>query len=216
MNENLLPHSPFNFLSLPQKPSAPNSSTDDVVSPKSPFSILASRIIGLFTSASLMNLGSFFPLRLFFAHALTREVFPKLDEDLQRSLLILAGRVDLGDELLLSHFAEFLSADYHRKHDVLMEMIIFNAASESEKTADDDYRRRVLVLLAAVMTKKTYSDIDRMVEKRLGSYFVSGAGFDDGAPVELREFVRQTACFLDVESSFRVDHLEALLPSEIR
>jgi len=188
-----------------------SSSSDhasDHASDESPESIstslsaLASRIFGLFSSASSMKLGAFFPLRLFFGEMLTKDTFPHFNQDLKRRLLTLAGQVDLGDEKLLSHFAEFLAADFHQSHDFLAEMVLFN---QSENASDDSHRR-VVVLLTAALTKKSYDEVDSLTEKRVGSYFVR-AGFD-GTPLELGTFLEQPGVF---QSNFKVNHFSSLL-----
>ena len=151
--------------------------------------IITRKIFGLFTSASRVGLGAFFPLGGLFEALLTAEVFPALTPDLQRRLVTLVAHVDVdgADESLLETFVDFLSADFHRMHDFFWETIIFEWTTttttlDGRSGAD---ARPIVALLSAVILKTSYRDADALILKRLGAYSVRV----DGSFVDLKDLL---------------------------
>lgn len=147
-----------------------------------------------------MNLGPFLPLRRLFEQTLTEEVFPNLDVDLQRRVILLAGQVDLEDERLLNLFTTFLASDFHKMHRLLIEMLVFNQTKTSSR-----HRRDVVVLLTALAAKRSYGEINDRIEERLASYYIR----DESRLVELRTFVARQRC--EGNRAVMVEHLDSLL-----
>lgn len=151
--------------------------------------IITRKIFGLFTSATRMGLGAFFPLRGLFDALLTAEVFPALTPDLQRRLVTLVGHVDVdgAEESLLATFVHFLSADFHRMHDFFWETIFYEwtrrrTTSDGRSGAD---ARPIVALLSAVILKMSYRDADALILKRLGAYSVRV----DGSLVDFKDLL---------------------------